>query len=206
MKRIVALGLVLTAASAGPAAARPAERVAVIVVPASSPVFASPKAAHGLLVAGEGATVSRGGALASLLRGALGNAVVDSGLPGGKPKISLSTRPAQTTFYLALPPPGRHHNVVRYPIAVIGPGYHGLLTSSATHLTGLIAISDVAPSVLALRRGDRPTIRSRSSSDPLGYLRSFDSRLTHAHDSRTGGVLDLDLYAKASHVVGHNAS
>jgi len=69
---------VLAAASAGPAAARPAERVAVIVVPASSPVFASPKAAHGLLVAGEGATVSRGGALASLLRGALGNAVVDS--------------------------------------------------------------------------------------------------------------------------------
>ena len=74
---------------------------------------------------------------------------------------------------------------------MIGPGYHGLLTSSATHLTGLIAISDVAPSVLALRRGDRPTIRSRASSDSLGYLRSFDSRLTHAHDSRTGGVLVL---------------
>jgi hypothetical protein len=168
VKRIVALGLVLAAAWAAAAAARPAERVAVIVVPPSSPVFSSPKAAHGLLVVGEGATVSRRGARASLLRGALGNAVVDSGIPGGRPKISLSTRPAQTTFYLALPPPGRHHNVVRYPIAVIGPGYHGLLTSSATHLTGLIAISDIAPSVLALRRGDRPPVRSRASPDPLG--------------------------------------
>lgn len=193
MKRIVALGLVLAAAGAAAPAALPAERqrVAVIVVPSFSPVFASPKAAHGLLVAGEGATVSRRGALASLLHGALGNAIVDSGVPGGRPKISLSTRPAETTFYVALPPPGKHHNVVRYPIAVIGPGYHGLLTSSATHLTGLIAISDVAPSVLALRRGDRPPVRSRASSDPLGYLRSFDSRLTHAHDSRTGGVLVL---------------
>ncbi|MGZ4256489.1 MAG: hypothetical protein ACXVRE_01850 [Gaiellaceae bacterium] len=191
MRLIVALGLVLAAASAGQAAAAPAERAAVIVVPASSPVFSSPKAAHGLLVAGEGATVSRRSALASLLRGEMGNAVVDSGIPGGRQKISLSTRPAETTFYVALPPPGRHHNVVRYPIAVVGPGYHGLLTSSATHLDGLIAISDVAPSVLDLRSGDRPPIRSRSSSDPLGYLRSFDRRLTHAHDSRTGGTLVL---------------
>jgi hypothetical protein len=163
----------------------------VIVRPASAPVFSDPSAAHGLLIAGEGATVGRRTALASLLNGEVANAVVNGGLPGGRPKISLSSEPAATTFYVALPPPGRHHNVVRYPIAVIGPGYHGLLTSTSTHLTGLIPISDVAPSVLALQQGKRPRIRSRPSSEPLAYLRDFDRRLTQAHDSRTGGLLVL---------------
>src|SRR6185503_13707388 len=73
---IVALGVGLTAAAA-PVSAAPSERVAVIVVPASASVFRSPRAAHGLLVVGEGATVSRRGALASLMRGEMGNAIVD---------------------------------------------------------------------------------------------------------------------------------
>ena len=71
---IVALGVVLTA-DVTPAKAAPSERVAVIVVPGSAPVFRSPRAAHGLLVVGEGATVSRRGALASLVRGEMGNAI-----------------------------------------------------------------------------------------------------------------------------------
>jgi hypothetical protein len=190
--RIVALGLALAAVFAVPAAAAgPSERVAVLVVPASSPVFSSPRAAHGLLVAGEGATVSRRGALASLLTGEVGNAVLHGGVPRGEPKISLARHPARTTFYVALPPPGRHHNVVRYPIAVVGPGYHGLLTSTGTHLDGLVAIWDVAPSALALGRGDRPRIRSRGSAEPLAYLARFDERLTRAHDSRLGATLVL---------------
>ena len=191
MSRIVALGLALAAAFAAPAAAGPSERASVLVVPASSPVFSSPEATHGLLVAGEGATVSRRGALASLLTGEVGNAVLHGGVPRGEPKISLARHPRRTTFYVALPPPGRHHNVVRYPIAVVGPGYHGLLTSSGTHLDGLVAIWDVAPSALALARGDRPRIRSRASTDPLGYLARFDERLTRAHDSRLGATLVL---------------
>jgi hypothetical protein len=165
--------------------------VAVLVVPASSPVFDSPRAAHGLVVPGEGATVTRRGALASLLRGEMGNALVNGGLPGGKPRISLSQRPGRTTFYVALPPPGKHHNVVRYPIAVAGPGYRGVLTSTATHVVGLIAIADVAPSVQSLERGAQPQIRSRASADPPGYLRWLDRRLTRAHDSRTGATLVL---------------
>jgi hypothetical protein len=147
---IVALGLALTAATA-PAAAAPSEDIAVVVVPASSAVFRSPAAAHGLLVVGEGATVSRRGALASLLRGEMGNAIVDEGVPGGKPLISLSRRPARTTFFVALPPPGRHHNVDRYPIAVRGPGYAGLLTDTSTRLPGLISIANVAHSARALQ-------------------------------------------------------
>jgi len=91
--RIVALAIVAAAAVAGTARAAPSEKVAVLVVPPSAAVFGSPEAAHGLLVAGEGATVSRRGALASLRRGELGNALVNGGLPKGKPRISLSRRP-----------------------------------------------------------------------------------------------------------------
>jgi hypothetical protein len=183
--------MALAAAQAPMARAAPSEKVAVIVAPASSPVFHSPEAAHGLLVPGEGATVSRRGALASLLSGEMGNSLVNGGLPSGERRISLAPRPGRTTFYVALPPAGKHHNVVRYPIAVVGPGYRGLLTSSATHLKGLIAIADVAPSVLALERGHRPRIRSRPSSTPLAYLDQLDRRLDRSHDSRTGATLVL---------------
>jgi hypothetical protein len=174
-----------------PAAAAPSQRTALIVAPASAPVFRSPRAAHGLLVVGEGATVSRRGSLASLLRGEMGNAIVSSGLPGGKPLISLSTRAAQVTFYVALPPPGKHHNVRRYPIAVVGPGYRGVLTDSSTRLAGLISIADVARSARALERGDRPSIRSEPARDPLARLGRFDRRLQRAHDSRVAATLVL---------------
>jgi hypothetical protein len=187
---IVALGIVVTAAPA-PAAAAPSERAAVIVAPASAAVFRSPRAAHGLLVVGEGATVSRRGALASLVRGEMGNAIVGGGVPGGKPLIALSQRPAQTTFYVALPPPGKHHNVRRYPIAVVGPGYRGVLTDTSTRLAGLISIADVAPSARALQRGERPSIRSKPAADPLGRLARFDRRLQQAHDARIPATLVL---------------
>jgi hypothetical protein len=187
---IVALGLALTAATV-PAAAAPSERVAVVVLPPSSAVFRSSEVAHGLLVVGEGATVSRQGALASLLRGEMGNAIVNGGLPGGEQLISLSRHPARTTFFVALPPAGRHHNVDRYPIAVRGPGYSGLLTDTATRLPGLISIANVAHSVRALQRGERPRIRAQDEQDALGRLARFDRRLDQAHDSRLGGAIVL---------------
>jgi hypothetical protein len=178
----------------------------VIDAPASAPVFRSPRAAHGLLVVGEGATVSRRGALASLLRGEMGNAIVRGGLPGGDPLIALSRRPGRVTFYVVLPPEGRHHNVERYPIAVAGPGYRGLLTDTSTRLPGLVSIADVARSAQALARGDRPRIRSQSEDDPLGRLARLDRRLDQAHDSRVaatgvlaGLVILLSLFALATH-------
>jgi hypothetical protein len=162
----------------------------VIVLPATAPVFRSLDAAHGLLVPGQGATVTRRGALASLVRGKMENSLV-GGVPGGKPLISLATRPAQITFYVALPPPGKHHNVVRYPIAVVGPGYRGLLVSSSTRLPGLVSLADVAPSVRALDRGDRPKIRVRPATDPRAQLARLDRRLDDAHDSRVPAMIVL---------------
>src|SRR5204863_9741186 len=99
-------------------AAAPGESAAVIAVTPFDGIFNLPKAAHGLLVPGEGATVSGENALASLLRGKMGNAVLNGGKPGGKPQIRLSRRPARITFYVSLPPLERTHNVTRYPIAV----------------------------------------------------------------------------------------
>jgi hypothetical protein len=162
----------------------------VIVLPATAPVFRSSDAAHGLLVPGQGATVTRRGALASLVRGKLENSLV-GGVPGGKPLISLATRPARITFYVALPPPGKHHNVVRYPIGVVGPGYGGLLVSSSTRLPGLVSLADVAPSVRALDRGERPRIRARPATDPLAQLARLDRRLDDAHDSRVPAMIVL---------------
>jgi hypothetical protein len=173
------------------ASAAAPQSVAVIVKPASAAVFRSPDAAHGLLVVGSGPTVSRRGALASLVRGEMGLSIVHGGLPSGKPLITLAHRPARTTFYVALPPPGKHHNVRRYPIAVVGPGYRGILTDSSTRLTGLVSIADVARSAQALERGKTPAIRAKPSGDPLGQLARFDRRLAQAHDSRLGGMLVL---------------
>ena len=190
MRSIVALASVAAALSPADAAGSP-QRAVVIVLSPDAPVFASREAAHGLVVPGEGATVTRRGALASLLRGKAGNALVRGGLPGGEAQISLAKTPARTTFYVALPPPGEHHNVVRYPIAVAGPGYRGILTSSSTRLPGLVSIADVAPSVQALRRGDRPRIRSQPEDDPLSRLARLDTRLDRAHDSRVPAAIVL---------------
>jgi hypothetical protein len=162
----------------------------VIVVAPTAPVFFAPDAAHGLLVPGQGATVTRRGALASLVRGKLENWLV-GGVPGGKPLISLATRPARITFYVALPPPGNHHNVLRYPIAVVGPGYRGLLVSSSTRLPGLVSLADVAPSVRSLNRGGRPRIRARPADHPLAQLARLDRRLDDAHDTRIPAMIVL---------------
>jgi len=181
----------MTAVRIPDASAAMPNTVAVVVKPASAAVFRSPDAAHGLLVVGAGPTVSRRGSLASLVRGEMGLSIVRGGLPSGKPLIAIANRPAHTTFYVVLPPPGRHHNVRRYPIAVMGRGYRGILTDTSTRLTGLISIADVARSAQALERGKTPAIRAKLASDPLGQLARFDRRLAQAHDSRLGGMLVL---------------
>ena len=176
---------------AGTAHAEAGPLAAVIVAPASSAVFTSPMAAHGLLSPGNGETVTRQAALASLLRGKTGNVLLDEGVPGGRPIIALAERPAKTTFYVTLPPAGKHENIARYPIAVVGPGYHGVLTSSSTRVDGLIPIGDVAHSALAIDGGKKPAIRSSASADPLGHLHWLENRLQQAHDSRLAAQIVL---------------
>ena len=124
-------------------------------------------AAVGLLIAGRGKTVSPEG-----VRRALAN------IPAYDCHISCPF-----TIYLTLPHK-KEHNVRRYPIAISGPGYHGLLISDRTRIPGLVSIYDIEPTVEALDKGETPPITSRDHSDPEGKLRKLDARLTDAHDSR----------------------
>jgi hypothetical protein len=115
-----------------------------------------------------------------------------SGLAGEerrKPLIRISSRPGSITIYVALPPPGRHHNVIRYPVTIVGGGYRGILDSPSTRLHGLVSIADLAPTALALERGTKPAIGFRPGN--ADSLHALDARLIRAHDSRTAATIGL---------------
>ena len=57
--------------------------------------------------------------------------------------------------------PGRHHNVTRYPVAIVGGGFRGILDSPSTRLPGLVSIADVAPTAVALEQGTKPVLGFR---------------------------------------------
>lgn len=172
------MGLLLLASNASAA-----PRVAVRVVPVFPPKLYAPRGAVGSMVPASGSTVSRATALASLTRGKLENALL-GGKPKGKPLISLGGPPAPVTIYVALPPAGKHHNLDRFPIAIVGGGYHGLLLSSSTRVPGLVSIADVAPTVRSLERGEKPILTSRRARDAPAQLEQMNARLNAAHFAR----------------------
>ena len=173
-------------------AAPPAQaaKTAVIVVPDLDLQSFAQRGAVGLLVPGSGAEVSRRGAQAALVQGEVEPALT-GGVPDDEPLIELSRKPAEVTFYVVLPPPGEHPNDRRYPIAVVGDAYHGLLESSSTRIPGLVSIADVAPSAVDLERGDEPRITSTASEDAPTELAYLDRRLDRSRDAR--GTVDLIL-------------
>lgn len=176
------------AAIAPSASAAQDQSVAVIVVPTFDPQEYAGRGAVGLLVPGAGSTVSRDRALASLLSGRVVSSLVDL---EGKPSLRLATTPAETTIYVALPPPGSSHNVVRYPVAIVGPGYDGLLTSSSTRIDGLVSLADIAPTAAAIAAGAAPRIQARVDPQAAATLARLDLDLANAHDARTGATIVL---------------
>ena len=182
---LLALGVVAGAVPGATAADRP---VAVIVVPTFDPAEYTDRGAVGLLVPGAGSTVSRERALASLVSGRVVSSLVDL---EGEPILRLADAPAETTIYIALPPPGSSHNVVRYPVAIVGPWYRGLLTSSSTRIDGLISLADIAPTAAAIAAGTSPKIRSRPDTQAAATLARLDIDLSRAHDARTGATIVL---------------
>jgi hypothetical protein len=150
--------------------------VGLQVVP---PERVPPEGAQGLLVPGDGATVTRAAAL---------------------DKVQPLVRPLQQggiNVFVSLPPPGRHHNVRRYPIAIVGPGYEGLLVDDRTRLPGLIAIDSLAATVEALDEARTPPITSRPDPDPGATLDELDAELAEAHDARTRANVALALLVLA---------
>ena len=150
--------------------------------------------AVGLLVPGAGSTVTREGALSSLVRGKVVSSLL-GGKATGKPLIRLSAgrRRAAITIYVTLPPPGRSHNTRRYPIAIVGGGYRGVLCRDTTRIPGLVSIADVAPTAVALDAGQDaadPLARARTRRD-RDRSRDLDRRLRDAHDTRTAATIIL---------------
>jgi hypothetical protein len=179
--------------------------VAVVVVPPFSPSTYANRGAVGLIVPGAGSSASRDRAIASLVRGEVVSSLV--GLEGD-PVIHLATKPAATTIYVALPPPGEHHNVVRYPVAIVGRGWHGLLTSGSTRIPGLVSLADVAPTARAVAGGTTPPIRARADADAAGTLATLDRQMARAHDARTGATIVLVAWLAvlaAGGIVGRSA-
>jgi hypothetical protein len=146
--------------------------------------------AVGLLVPGAGSTVTRKGALSSLVRGKVVSSLL-GGRASGRPLIELSKEPASLTIYVTLPPPGRSHNTHRYPIAIVGGGYHGLLVTRTTRIPGLVSIADVAPTAIALAGGENAPIRWRRDDGPVTTIASLDRHLRDAHDTRTAATIVL---------------
>ncbi len=141
------------------------------------------RAAVGLLVPGVGSVTNRHAALESLVRGADVNPYLTRA-PGQGPVLHtqyVETLPPSWTHVIAvaLPPGGPlRSNETRYPIAVIGGGYHGLLTSPTTRIRGLVSIVDVAPTALGHVRG---ALGFAPVADPLPQLRLLDGQI-HAND------------------------
>ena len=134
------------------------------------------RAAVGLLVPGAGPRVSEETALAGLERGMVRNSL-RGGLPTGPVLISAGQADAVPgqgpTIVLGLPEGGDQPNDRRYPIAVIGPGFEGLLTSQSTRIPGLVSVADVAPTALGREDG----LSSTPADDAVAELEALDARI-----------------------------
>ncbi len=141
------------------------------------------RGAVGLLVPEVGPTTNRRQAVAALVRGAEVNARL-GGVPPGPPLLSVShasAAPVTTddVIVVSLPPRGAPRaNDRRFPIVVIGHGFHGLLESPTTRIDGLVSIVDVAPTALGWSRG---SLSTTASANPIASLASLDHQI-HANN------------------------
>jgi hypothetical protein len=137
----------------------------VVVVPGLTigdlPQLAT-EGAVGLLVPNAGPRTSQAAAFAGMVRGILYN----TRLPRPHDSVLIHVRQSESipahgpVIVVGLPPATSAPNDRRYPIAVIGHGFHGQLVSSLTRLPGLVSMADVArtalqtPHALTWRRDD----------------------------------------------------
>jgi hypothetical protein len=176
--------LVVTAAEAQATAFR------VVVVPGLDlhdlPALAE-RGAVGLLVPGAGPETSAGAARAALVRGEVRNSL--RAAPSGPVLIELETSAVtprdDPVIVLGLPAGGTQPNDDRYPIAVIGSGYEGLLTSDSTRIAGLVSIADIAPTAI----GVDGVLGWREEGDAANALLSLDRRIDENNTVRLPATL-----------------
>jgi hypothetical protein len=183
--------LAALAASLGDEAGAQGRQIPVVVVPGLALDDLEPLAqrgAVGLLVPAAGPRASQRSAEAALVRGEVRNSL-RGGLPDGPPLITLERReraPLQgPAIVLSLPQGGDQPNDRRYPIAVLGTGFRGLLKSSETRIPGIVSIVDVAPT--ALRTED--ALESTDAEDQVARLRELDGRIDENNSTRELGSL-----------------
>ena len=125
------------------------------------------RGAVGLHVPGAGATVTRESARNALLTGEIESSFL-GGSPPGRPKLlDVLSGPGAPELLVALPPPGESENDERYPIAAVGGGFRGVLTSDSTRITGLVSIADAA----------NGRLRVEEVADPAATLATLERRI-----------------------------
>lgn len=182
----VLCAVVAALAAPGSASARPwpigAQFRVVVLDRISDGAFAAlaHRGAVGLLRPGVGTTTNRRRAVAELVRGAEVNARL-GGVPPGKPLIGYTRETGAVLprchmcIVLQLPPAGHPSaNDRLYRIAVIGRGYHGLLTSPTTRIPGLVSIVDIEPTALGHATNG---LTWTSAGRPLAQLAGLDHRI-----------------------------
>ena len=147
------------------------------------------RGAVGLLVPANGETTSGAQARASLVRGEMRNSFLDGGIPEGTPLVSLETAAAPPAtgpvIVLGIPSGGEQPNDRRYPVAVLGEGFRGLLTSDSTRLPGVVSIADIAPTAL----GEPDGLGSGPMADAAARVLELDRLIDRKKDARLAGSL-----------------
>jgi hypothetical protein len=181
-----------TLALAAPVGAAEQERLPVFLLPTDDIAVLETLAgrgAVGLLVPDAGPRTSGARARASLVRGEVRNSL-RGGLPEGVPVIEIAAELGppddllQDGIFVALPRGGDQPNDRRYPVAIVGRGYEGLLVSDSTRIPGLVSVADIADTALA-RDG---ALRSTPLDEPVAELRGLDQRIDDNATSRTPGA------------------
>ena len=185
--RIAVLAGLLLAASATSSWAsvasresRPRQPIRVVVVPGLNlsdlQGLSNRGAAIGLLVPEAGPRASLRQAYEAMIRGKLYNARLGSD-PRGHILIDakeMATPPLRgPTIIVGLPPAIETGNDVRYPIAVFGYGYHGILCSPLTRMCGLVSMADVVPTALQWQR----PLRAERVANPMLSLTRLEERI-----------------------------
>ena len=132
------------------------------------------RGAVGLVRPGYGPTTNRRRALAELVRGAEVNARL-GGAPRGDPLVVAGKARVfpncDMCIVVQLPPRSAPTaNDRLYRIAVIGRGFHGLLTSPTTRIAGLVSIVDVAPTAMNYLHSGLSSVPAKDSVADLSRL------------------------------------
>jgi hypothetical protein len=189
--RTLLIAALVVVVAAGPADAATQE-FRIVVIPGlqlSDLQALADQGAVGLLVPANGPTTSGAQARAALTRGELRNSLLDGGIPDEPALVTFETAAAPPSsgpaIVLGLPFGGTQPNDRRYPIAVIGRDFQGLLTSPSTRLPGVVSIVDVAPTALGAKDG----LGWQPENDAAARVLHLDSLIGARKNARLAAAL-----------------